>query len=111
MITSCLFFEIISENNSNFFFNGGILGEGLGNYHNYFLNDFDYKTYTLWIIVFTNIFLFLFSFNINIAKIKTLFFIVSRVFGNIFIFIAYGLRFSKELNLKESLKKIFPKKQ
>ena len=105
LITSCLFFEIISENNSNFFLNGGILGEGLGNYHNYFLNDFDYKTYTLWIIVFINILLFLFSFNINIAKIKTLFFIVSRVFGNIFIFIAYGLRFSKELNLKRIFEK------
>ena len=46
-----------------------------------------------------------FSFNINIAKIKTLFFIVSRVFGNIFIFIAYGLRFSKELNLKRIFEK------
>ena len=52
LITSCLFFEIISENNSTFIFNSGILGKGLGNYHNYFLNDFDYKTYTLWIIVF-----------------------------------------------------------
>ena len=110
MITTCLFFEIISENNPNFFLNGGILGEGLGNYYNYFLNDFDYKTYTLWVIVFASVILFLFSFNINIAKIKTLFFIVSRVFGNIFIFIAYGLRFSKELNLKRIFEKDISKK-
>ena len=38
LIISCLLIEIVSENNTTFVLNSGILGEGLGKYHNYFLN-------------------------------------------------------------------------
>ena len=67
LIISCLIIEIVSENYSEFIFNGGILGKGLGNYHNYFFDDFKYKTYILPFFIFLN-FLFFFFFQFKYFK-------------------------------------------
>ena len=58
----------VSENYSEFFLNGGLLGKGLGNYHNYFFDDFKYKTYILPFFIFLN-FLFLFFLKIGSGSI------------------------------------------
>ena len=70
LIASCLILEIIPENYFNLFLNGGLLGRGLENYHNYFLKDFEYKIYILVAIIILNILFLLFSFNLNISKIS-----------------------------------------
>ena len=105
LIISCLLIEIVSENNTAFFLNSGILGEGLGNYHNYFFKDFEYKTYLLFVIAFINIMFLIFSFNINTTKIRFIFNLIFKIITNIFIFFAYTLKFSKELNLKSLFEK------
>ena len=105
LIISCLLIEIVSENNTAFFLNSGILGEGLGNYHNYFFKDFEYKTYLLLVIAFINIMFLFFSFNINTSKIRFIFNLIFKIITNIFIFFAYTLKFSKELNLKSLFEK------
>ena len=105
LIISCLLIEIVSENNTAFFLNSGILGEGLGNYHNYFFKDFEHKTYLLFVIAFINIMFLFFSFNINTSKIRFIFNLIFKIISNIFIFFAYTLKFSKELNLKSLFEK------
>ncbi len=105
LIISCLLIEIVSENNTAFFLNSGILGEGLGNYHNYFFKDFEYKTYLFFVIAFINIMFLFFSFNINTSKIRFIFNLIFKIISNIFIFFAYTLKFSKELNLKSLFEK------
>ena len=39
LITSCIVLEIFSEENINFFLNGGLLGQGLANYIDYFFGS------------------------------------------------------------------------
>ena len=105
LIISCLFLDVLSNEYSQFFINGGLLGKGLGNYHTYFFKDFEYKTYILLAIIFLNILFLLFSFNVNISKIKNFFSFICKVIANIFIFAAYSLKFSKELNFKSVIEK------
>ncbi len=105
LIASCLILEIIPENYFNLFLNGGLLGRGLENYHNYFFKDFEYKIYILVAIIILNILFLLFSFNLNISKISFFANFFFKTFSNIFIFIAYGMKFTKELNFKNLIEK------
>ena len=110
LIISCLLIEVIAKNNAEFFLNGGILGKGLGNYYDYFFKDFEYKIYLLSIIVLINILFLFFSININFSQIIFFLNFIFKAISNVFMFIAYTLRFSKELNLKNIFEKNVSKK-
>ena len=110
LIISCLLIEVIAKNNAEFFLNGGILGKGLGNYYDYFFKDFEYKIYLLSIIVLINILFLFFSININFSQIIFFLNFIFKAISNIFMFISYTLRFSKELNLKNIFEKNVSKK-
>ena len=56
-------------------------------------------------IAFINIMFLFFSFNINTSKIIFIFNLIFKIISNIFIFFAYTLKFSKELNLKSLFEK------
>ena len=105
LIFNCLTFNIISESYSQLFLNAGLLGKGLGNYHKYFFDDYDYKTFLFVVIILLNILSFLFTFNLNTSKIRNLFNLIYKTVVNCFIFIAYVLKFSKELKLKNIFEK------
>ena len=110
LIISCLLIEVIAKNNAEFFLNGGILGKGLGNYYDYFFKDFEYKIYLLSMIVLINILFLFFSININFSQIIFFLNFIFKAISNIFMFMAYTLRFSKELNLKNIFEKNVSKK-
>ena len=110
LIISCLLIEVIAKNNAEFFLNGGILGKGLGNYYDYFFKDFEYKIYLLSIIVLINVLFLFFSININFSQIIFFLNFIFKAISNIFMFISYTLRFSKELNLKNIFEKNVSKK-
>ena len=105
LITGCVALEIFSEINFNFFLNGGLLGQGLVNYIDYFFENFEYKSFLFFSLILLNIFFIIFSFDLSAAFIKGIFFTLSKVILNLLIFIAYNLKLKKQLNFKEIFKK------
>ena len=105
LITSCIVLEIFSEENINFFLNGGLLGQGLANYIDYFFGSFGYKDYLFIVLILLNIIFIILSFDLRAILIKDIFVNLTKIFLNLLIFIAYNLKLTKQLNFKEVLKK------
>jgi S-DNA-T family DNA segregation ATPase FtsK/SpoIIIE len=105
LITGCIVLEIFSEKNINFFLNGGLLGQGLANYIDYFFESFGYKDYLFTVLILLNILFLILSFDLKAILIKDILFTLVKILLNFLIFIAYNLKLTKQLNLKEIFKK------
>ena len=105
LITGCIVLEIFSEKNINFFLNGGLLGQGLANYIDYFFESFGYKDYLFTVLILLNILFLILSFDLKAIFMKDILFTFVKILLNFLIFIAYNLKLTKQLNLKEIFKK------